>query len=197
MKEYIIKKTTALFAEDIDWKNMQCMDLTLNCGDGKAPYKTRCFLAWNESGIFFRFEVEDDKINCTMREYNSPIYNEETVELFIQPTTDKTHYMEFEWNGIGGVFCAEVNNVLNGTLVLDFEKENIIDSKVYAAKYGWVVQGLMPAKLFKGKFEGEWRFNAYRIKLNQDKSQILLSYNNTIANNFHMPDMFATLKFEG
>lgn len=196
MKSYSIKKTTALFAEDVNWKQIQPMVLTSNRGDGSEPYRTRCLLAWSELGIFYRFEVEDDKINCTMKEYNSPIYNEETVELFVQSTDDKTKYMEFEWNGIGGVFCALVNNYLNGTLELEFTKENIIDSKVYAASYGWVVQGLLPRQLFAGEMQGEWKFNAYRIKLAEDKSQILLSYNNTIADNYHIPDKFATLKFE-
>lgn len=196
MNTYLIKKTTALFAEDIDWNRIDGMALTVNSGKGNTPYKTNCYLCYSDKGIFFRFEVEDDKINCTMREYNSPIYNEEVVELFLQPTDDKTHYMEFEWNGIGGVFSAEVNNFLNGTLSLDFTKENIIDSKIYAMQTGWIVQGLLPATLFKGKMEGEWKFNAYRIKLDKNKSQILLSYNNTLADNFHIPDKFAILKFE-
>ena len=77
-----------------------------------------------------------------MRKYNAPIYNEETVELFIQPTQDKTHYIEFEWNGIGGVFCAQVTNDLKGSTSLDFMQKNIIDSKIYATEYGWIVQGI-------------------------------------------------------
>lgn len=196
MNTYLIKKTTAKFAEDINWKQIETMQLTANCGDGSALYKTRCYLAYNDRGIFYRFEVEDDKINCTMTEYNAPIYNEETVELFIQPTQDKTHYMEFEWNGIGGVFCAEVINDLKGHTSLDFTPKNILDSKIYATEYGWIVQGMLPAELFKAQFGGEWRFNAYRIKRDKDKNAILLSYNNTIIDYYHLPDKFAFLKFE-
>lgn len=196
MSKYIIKKTTAHFAEDINWKQVDCMLLTSNNGDGSVPYATKCYLAYNEKGIFFRFEIEDDKINCTMKEYNSPIYDEETVELFIQPTQDKTHYMEFEWNGIGGVFCAEVYNNLQGSTSLTFTKENIIDSKIYGTEYGWIVQGMLPSKLFNGRMTGDWKFNAYRIKRRTDKSAILLSYNNTIEDNYHIPDRFATLVFE-
>ncbi len=196
MNTYLIKKTTAQFAEDINWKQTDIMWLTANCGDGSALYKTKCCLAYNDKGIFYRFEVEDDKINCTMRKYNAPIYNEETVELFIQPTQDKTHYMEFEWNGIGGVFCAQVTNDLKGSTSLDFMQKNIIDSKIYATEYGWIVQGMLPAKLFNAKFEGEWKFNAYRIKKDKNDEQILLSYSNTIVPNYHIPDKFAVLKFE-
>ncbi len=197
MKSYFVKKTTAIFAEDVNWKQIESLELTSNNGDGSAILWTKCYLAYNKKGIFFRFEIEDDKINCVMKEYNSAIYNEETVELFIQPTQDKTQYMEFEWNGIGGVFCAKVNNNLKGQTTLDFTQENIIDSKIYATEYGWIVQGLLPAKLFFGeKLEGNWHFNAYRIKRAADKSQILLSYNNTIAENFHLPDKFAVMEFE-
>ena len=195
MNTYLIKKTTALFAEDVNWKQAGAMSLTLNSGDGSVPYQTKCYLTYNEKGIFFRFEVSDDKINCTMTEYNSPIYNEETVELFMQSTQDKTQYMEFEWNGIGGVFCAKVKNFLNGKTALDFVAKNIIDSKIYATEYGWIVQGLLPAELFVGKMQGEWRFNSYRIKRKADGAQILLSYNNTIEDNYHLPDRCAILKF--
>ena len=195
MNTYLIKKTTALFAEDVNWKQTCAMSLTSNNGDGSVPYQTKCYLAYNKKGIFFRFEVCDDNINCTMTEYNAPIYDEETVELFMQSTGDKTQYLEFEWNGIGGVFCAKVNNFLNGKTSLDFNKVNIIDSKIYAAEYGWIVQGFLPAQLFEGEMQGEWRFNSYRIKRGADGSQILLSYNNTIEDNYHLPDMFAVLKF--
>ena len=195
MNKYLIKSTSAIYTEDVNWKNLEPMQLTSNSGNGKTLYNTRCYLCYNEKGIFFRFEVEDDKINCTMDEYNAPIYNEETVELFMQPTQDKTQYMEFEWNGIGGVFCAKVKNYLNGKTSLDFIEKNIIDSKIYAADYGWIVQGFLPAQLFEGSLSGEWQFNAYRIKLAKDNSQILLSYSNTIADNYHLPDKFAVLKF--
>ncbi|MDE6967287.1 MAG: carbohydrate-binding family 9-like protein [Clostridia bacterium] len=195
MNTYLIKKTTALFAEDVNWKQTDKIYLTSNKGDGNTKVQTKCYLAYNEKGIFFRFEVEDDKINCTMKGYNEPIYDEETVELFIQPTPDKSHYMEFEWNGIGGVFCAEIENDLKGKTKLTFVPENIIDSKVYVEEYGWVVQGMLPAELFGSELTDEWKFNAYRIKLAGD-SQVLYSYNNTIEHNFHIPDKFAVLKFE-
>lgn len=196
MNNYIIKKTAQKFAEDIDWKKVEPIALTMNDGKSKTDYATTCYLMYSDEGIFFRFEVGDDHINCTMRGYNMPIYEEETVELFIQPTADPTHYMEFEWNGIGGVFCAEVTNDLKGTTTLRFEPENILDSKIYAIPSGWAVQGFLPKKLFAAPFEGAWRFNAYRIKRRQDKSMILLSYNNTLIDYFHQPDMFAQLTFE-
>ena len=66
MNTYLIKKTTAQFAEDINWKQTDIMWLTANCGDGSALYKTKCCLAYNDKGIFYRFEVEDDKINCVV-----------------------------------------------------------------------------------------------------------------------------------
>lgn len=192
---YEIVKTDAKYSDNVNWKKILPISLTKNDASGKIPYKTFCYLAYNDKGIFFRIESEDDKINCTMTGYNEPIYDEEVVELFFQSTDDKTHYMEFEWNAIGGVFSAEIYNDLKGNTTIDFTKENIIDSKVFAMPNGWRVQGFLPKELFKGELSGEWMFNAYRIKKDADNSQILMSYSNTIEDAFHRPFKFAKLKF--
>lgn len=193
---YEIVKTSAKFADSVKWNGILPMVLTANDGSGEAQFKTICKMAYNEDGIFFRFEAEDDKIQCTMTEYNAPIYDEEPVEIFLQPDKDDlTHYTEFEWNAIGGVFAAKVTNDLKGKTSLDFYKQNIIDSKIFAMENGWKIQGFLPKELFDKELVGEWKFNAYRIKRRKDNSMILMSYSNTIAENFHIPAKFATLKF--
>ena len=192
---YEIVKTTAKQPIDVNWSQISELALVSNDGKSEVEYKTTCRMCYNTNGILFKFDVEDDKINCVMTGYNEPIYDEETVEFFIQPTSDMRKYVELEWNGIGGVFLANIDNDLNGTAAINFVEKNIVQSDIYGEDKGWSVLGFMPKSLFDAEMTGEWKFNAYRIKRRADDSMILLAYAPTLEETFHKPDKFAVLKF--
>lgn len=193
---YNIKKTTEIELKKINWENVEPMQLVNNDGSENCEYSTKAYLLYNDNGIFFRYVCEDDKINATMTEYNAPIYEEETVEFFFSQDCDPHNYLELEWNAVGGVFCAEVYNDLNGNTSLKYVNENIISTEITPLKDGyWTVQGYIPKALFKKPLSGEWLFNAYRIKRRKDNSMILSAYSPTFIENFHKPNYFSRLNF--
>ncbi len=192
---YSIVKTTAASCMEVDWDYIPVLNLSSNDGVQEVEFNTSCRMCYNDNGILFKFYAEDDKINCTMSGYNQPIYNEETVELFIQPTSDLHKYVELEWNAIGGSFLANINNDLKGNAAISLIQDNIIKSDVYAEENGWSVLGFISKKLFDAEMSGEWKFNAYRIKRRSDNSMILYAFAPTIDPAFHQPDKFAVLKF--
>ena len=192
---YEIVKTTAILPVDVDWNSIKAFSLISNDGVSEALYKTQCRMCYNENGILLKYEVHDDKINCAMTNYNDPIYDEETVELFIQPTDDMHSYLEVEWNGIGGVFLSNIDNDLKGTTKTLFVDDNIVKSDIYGEDFGWSVLGFLPKSLFSAPMMGEWRFNGYRIKRKPDNSMYLYAFSPTIEERFHIPEKFAVLKF--
>lgn len=194
---YKVKKTNEVLLQNVNFSEVEPTYLVSNDNESEVLYKTAFRLLYNDEGIFFKFDVEDDYINCTMSGYNEPIYDEETVELFISSTGQLTNYLELEWNAIGGVFCANVENDLCGHTKLNFVKENILKTEIFAEKFGYSIRGFIPKSLFTNdKLVGEWKFNAYRIKRDEKKDMLLYAYSPTIEPNFHKPSMFATLIFE-
>lgn len=192
---YDIIRVNATKLQDVDFDAIEGMSLVDNSDGAKAAYDTIAKLAYNDEGIFFQFECQDDRINATMCGYNEPIYDEETVEFFISSGGDISQYLELEWNAIGGVFCANIDNDMQGTAKINFVKDNIIQSAVIADGANWRVIGFLPKSLFDSELTGEWRFNAFRIKRREDNSMVLMAYSPTFVENFHKPISFARLIF--
>ena len=64
---------------------------------GPAPYRTRFRALWNASGLHLRFESEDDAPWFTMTERDDRLWEEEVVEVFLDPLGDG-RYIEVELN---------------------------------------------------------------------------------------------------
>lgn len=192
---YDIIRVNASRVQDVNFDDIEGIKLVDNSDGAAAAYDTIAKLAYNDEGIFFQFECQDDKINATMCGYNEPIYDEETVEFFISSGGDISQYLELEWNAIGGVFCANIDNDMKGSAKINFVKDNIIQSAVMHNGTNWSVIGFLPKSLFDGELAGEWRFNAFRIKRREDNSMVLMAYSPTFVENFHKPISFARLIF--
>ena len=189
---YNINKVTS---SCVDWNCFEKACLVSNNGVDKSQFDTSFWLGYDENGIYFKYECQDDEIKCKMSGYNEPIYDEETVEFFMCSGGDIKHYLELEWNAVGGVFCAKIFNDLNGNAEISFVEENIIKSEVVMTESGWIVTGFLPKELFDSSLEGEWTFNGYRIKRDENDDMILMAYSPTIIDNFHKPNKFAKMKF--
>lgn len=66
-------------------------------GWGPEPYRTRFRALWNEHGLHLRFESEDDAPWFTMTERDDRLWEEEVVEIFLDPLGDG-RYIEVELN---------------------------------------------------------------------------------------------------
>jgi hypothetical protein len=80
--------------------------------DGTAPaLSTEVKLTWQQSRLVVEFEVEETSPWGTYRERDSPIWQEEVVEVFLAPGFDPpTAYYEIELSPLGTVFDAVVWN---------------------------------------------------------------------------------------
>ena len=62
---------------------------------GPEPYRTRFRALWNEHGLHLRFDSEDDAPWFTMTERDDRLWEEEVVEIFLDPLHDG-RYVEVE-----------------------------------------------------------------------------------------------------
>ena len=197
MKEYTVVKTDGIDITVIDekWKGIERGILVDNEDGRRADYHTEFSLARDDSGnLYFLFDVDDSLPKATMKGYNEPIYDEEAVEFFFATEKDLKDYLEVEFNAVGGVFAAHIDNDLNGHTKINFIEKNPIRSKVIAKDNGFYVVGRIDKSAFKGDMTN-WLFNAYRIKRREDNGMILSAFSPTLIPNFHRPDFFANLVF--
>src|SRR4051812_49169513 len=63
---------------------------------GKGSYTSRVKLLYSAAGIYFLFDNEDRKLNCTRTKDFDDIYTEDVVEIFLQPDPRNALYFEYE-----------------------------------------------------------------------------------------------------
>lgn len=196
MKQYTVVKKNGIDVNTIDekWKGIERGVLVDNVSGAKSEFHTEFSLAYDDGGIYFLFDVDDSSPKATMKGYNEHIYNEEVVELFFATEKNLKDYLEVEFNAVGGVFAAHIDNDLLGHTKINFIEKNPILSKVIAKDNGFYVVGRIDKCAFKGDMTN-WLFNAYRIKRNEENGMILSAFSPTFVPNFHKPDFFANLIF--
>jgi hypothetical protein len=62
---------------------------------------TRCALLWDEANLYIAFEIPEPHVRATLTERDSPIYNDNDVEVFI---AGRDAYYEFEINALGTIY---------------------------------------------------------------------------------------------
>ena len=81
-------------------------------GRTQPTIKTQARLLWDDQALYVAFDCEDRNIWGNYTEHNDPIYDEEIVELFLDPWGHGKKYFEFEISPRGVVFAATVENSL-------------------------------------------------------------------------------------
>jgi hypothetical protein len=181
--------------------------------DGAATrQRTGLRLLWHDDSLYAAFRVADDDIRATHRERDAPLWEEEVVELFLDPWGAERLYVEIEVSPANVVFDALVVNRAR-----DGETRRDLD-----ALAAWHCDGLRTAVRVDGELNGgpvsrgwdvelaipirrlaprrlpapgvEWRFNAYRID-RSPRGDELQAFSPTGRRDFHLPGRFARLAF--
>lgn len=77
------------------WQDLEWIELVKRNDYGR-DYRTRCKLLHSDSGLYFLFECEDDRITSTLREDFADIFREDVIEVFLWPDEGSPLYFEYE-----------------------------------------------------------------------------------------------------
>ncbi len=183
-----------------------------NDGSGREREKTELRLWYDDTALHLGWKCTDSDIQATFTARDSKFWEEEVVEFFV---TSKTlpRYFELQWNPLGGVFDAIIDNELDERGV----------SKKFKGDWSFTAKGMKSAVRVKGTVGnssdrdefwqvevtlpfsdlGEpapkpgdvWRGNFYRFNRAKDHPAELLSWSPTLFPGFHEPTRFGYLEF--
>ena len=147
---------------------------------GEAPYATRFSAAWSPTALFLRFDASDERPWHTMTSKDEHIWNEEVVEIFLDPAGSGLGYAELEINPVNVVCDLVVRTPwpkvdsdpawdLYGlqTACVPWRGEGSgPDGWSALAVVPWPAFASLPSKAphLPPQAGDEWRFNVYRIK---------------------------------
>ena len=195
------------------WKQAALLSPFLpNDGDSQERERTSVRLWYDDSALYLGWTCTDADIQATFTARDSKFWEEEVVEFFVTPK-GLERYFELQWNPLGGVFDAIINNQLDARGVSthftgdwSFTAKGMKSAVKVNGTVGnsadkdefWQVEVMIPfADLGQAPPKpGEvWRANFYRFNRAKDQPPELLSWSPTMLPGFHQPTRFGFLEF--
>lgn len=184
---------------------------------GTEPWPSRFRALATETALWLRFDATDDSPWHTLEQRDAPLWDEEVVEIFIDPDNDGRNYVEIEINP-ANVVCdllmerGDPGKI--GHLDWDFAglETRVVPLRDGAgAVIGWTALARLPWEGFRDvvpaavalppRAGDRWSFNVFRIKrpdgpAEPNRRVVLDAWSPVPANSFHVPEVFQPLEFE-
>ena len=163
---------------------------------GRPPvWGTEVRVGRHQEELLVLFICQDPDPSATFTQRDDPLWEEDVVEVFIDPFGDLDCYFEVEINPLNTVLDGFIRR-LRGGLRKDFSWNcEGLRTATGLLAYGWVAGLAIP---FKGLGEcnlSRWRINFCRIERPKDQPRELSAWSPTLAGTFHLPERFGTLTF--
>ena len=178
----------------------------LNADGGEAPLKTEVRMLYDDDSLYVLFRCEDPEPWATKENWDDKLWEEEAVEVFLQPDPKVPAYAEFQVNPIGAVmdtWCPKP------AAPLPFDSWNLeglrgaprTSGKKDGGK-GWTCEIGIPWKGLNEKMTTEssapkpgdrWRIGLFRVEAKPNP--LLLAWSPTMGPSFHVPEKFGVLVF--
>jgi len=213
---YLCPRAPAAFAIDGDidkapWRAAREVALVSAIDGAAAAQRTGLRLLWDDDHLYAAFRVADRDIRATHMRRDAPLWEEEVVEIFLDPWGAERIYLEIEVSPRNVVFDALVMNRARGAgaprdldalrswrcrgLRTAVRVDGVINGGEVSR--GWNVEIAIPMRAMAPRriaaVGTEWRFNAYRIDRTA-RGVELQAFAPTGRPDFHVPERFAVLE---
>jgi hypothetical protein len=186
--------------EDEWWAALPVLSLR-QAVTGAAPQQTTSVkLAWDEAELRVLFEVHDTHVWATLTERDGPLYQEEVVEVFLDPVGDLESYFEIEVNPLNAVLDLVLRKNRSG-YAQDFawDCEGLRTAARRTAQ-GWCAELAIPLRSLVAEAPQvgtRWRGNFCRIDRPPGVERELSAWSPTQRGTFHTPERFGRIEFVG
>jgi len=186
---------------------------------GPAPYPTRFRALWSDAGLFLRFDATDPSPWHTMTKRDEHLWDEEVVEIFLDPDRSGRDYYELEIN--------PANVVCDLRMIAPWpDKKGDIDWNLAgletrvlplrgpapaASARGWTATAFLPWSGFRSLPSARalslpprpgdaWRFNVFRIerpggKASPEQDAVFAAWSPPSVKSFHDASAFRDFVF--
>lgn len=183
---------------------------------GSAPHETRFRALWSERGLYLRWDADDPAPWHTMTNRDDHLWEEEVVEIFLDPSWKGTGYWELEISPANVVCDVRMEDVYpNVTSDLKWDHQgletHVRHEKDDAGKpVRWIATAFAPwtgfARLpvdagvaLPPRPGDTWGFNVFRIERpggpGDPKRNVGGAWSPTGKPSFHVPDAFRRFTF--
>ncbi|OAS21437.1 hypothetical protein A8708_29990 [Paenibacillus oryzisoli] len=185
----------------VKWEEMEVGYLRDVVSADVPTLETRFRACWTADSLHIQYECEDGHVVANMTQRDEPLYEEDVVEVFLDPFGGGTTYFEFEVSPRGVLFDALIHNKLDGNMEVDTSwiaegfqatvAERPDGSRVYEVRIPFA--DLDDAGVPQSGTV--WHWNVFRIDDDRDGVRHYSAWSPTGKVNFHVPQQFRELVF--
>jgi hypothetical protein len=183
---------------------------------GRSPYVTRFRALWSDGGLYLRYDVSDPSPWHTMTRRDEHLWEEEVVEIFLDPDRSGHDYYELEVNPANVVCDLRMIDAQPWKGEFEWDLAGL-ETRVHAAKHahgrttGWTVTALLPWSGLRAlpsarsvavppRPGDRWRFNVFRVERpggpqDPKKDAVAVAWSPPKGESFHEPSAFRDLVF--
>ncbi|MBC7287858.1 MAG: carbohydrate-binding family 9-like protein, partial [Armatimonadetes bacterium] len=196
------------------WQRLPAIQLhkVIN-GEGSPDQPTEVKAAWDGRYLYVAFTCKDTDAWATMKNRDDHLWEEEVVEVFVDPDGDGTQYKEFEVNPLGTVVDLNIARPAHGDLAgaLAWNSDGWQTAVRVAGTadnrndtdQGWVCEMAIPladiaAPRSLPRPGDTWRVNFYRIdrpNKTDPNAGVEFSAWSAVLKGYHEPERFGFLTF--
>lgn len=200
--------------DEAAWQKAEVLEFKDTMGrDVPTRYPTKLRLLYDDQNLYVGFEATDQDITERYKERDDPIYEHETVELFVMPNVVAPGlgpYVELQASPTGVIFDASfdgprqgMNKAYGAGQTVATTRDGTLDDD--QADRGWISEWVVPFNKIRGvqaapKAGDEWRMNAFRIEKYKQGGQFAGEYtawSPPRVGDFHAVTRFGRMKFGG
>ena len=222
LAEYTVTRTTGTISidgilDEADWKRAVAAPMKKPTDGSDTPMETTVKILWDDTNLYVAFYCEDKDAWATYDKKDANLWEEEVVEIFIDPDSYTHFYYEYEYNPLNNFLDLVVMNAgekrggrFGGWFAWDHKgMKNAVyvegDPTMGTSDKYWTVEVALPFNSFwvaaniPPKDGDMWRFNAYRYERDnpQDrKKHWQAAWCPTISGGFHVPWRFGNIYFK-
>lgn len=199
---------------ETDWGSARATSAfvdTRSGGAGSFPATAR--VLWDDANLYVAFDVTDDYLHNTITARDGHLWEQDAVEIMIDPDGDGQHYFELQVSPTGNVFETAYDSRRVPQPIGHDDWDSHMVTRAVArgtpndaeADTGYIVElsipwsaltyGDMPAAVAPPA-GAQWRFNFYVMDTRQDDSQRAVGWSPTLEGDFHVPARFGRIQFQ-
>jgi len=175
--------------------------------------QTDCKLQYSEEGLYGLFKVEDRYLHCIHTEFQSDVYKDSCVEIFLEPKLGQG-YFNFEFNCLGVMKASYITDPtrtdgdilgknltkIEDALIRRYHSIKEIHKLDPANSVTWYLEFYIPFKIFE-KYCGSGieprnlRGNMFKC-MDETSHSHWAAWSPVKALNFHAPESFGYLRYD-
>lgn len=181
----------------------------------EAPPHTTAKALWDETSLYLGVEVADDALHAGLHERDARLWEQDVVEIFIDPDEGETHrYFQVDVSPSGVVFDTSYDSrrLPGPEGHMDWDAHATVSATLRGRlddaqpDEGYTLEVALPWVAFttsRGEAlappspGGSWRVNLYVVDRRSDGTLRDAAWSPTLERDFHVPARFGRIHFRG